>query len=62
MRQGVIAEIQRTAAMGEQIVTLLSSDEVIAVLTEAGWNEVDLAQSPASTTVVFAVALSSGEA
>jgi methyltransferase (TIGR00027 family) len=45
-----------TAVMGEQIVTLLSPDEAVALLHDTGWNGVDLAPPSESSTVVFAVA------
>ena len=45
-----------TAVMGEQIVTLLSPDEVVALLTDTGWNSVDLGPTTESSTVVFAAA------
>lgn len=45
-----------TAVMGEQIVTLLSPDEAIALLNDTGWNGVDLVPPSESSTVVFAVA------
>ncbi len=43
--------------MGEQIVTLLSPDEAIALLNDTGWNGVDLVPPSESSTVVFAVAV-----
>jgi methyltransferase (TIGR00027 family) len=45
-----------TAVLGEQIVTLLPPDQAIALLTDTGWNGVELAPPTASSPVVFAAA------
>ena len=45
-----------TAAMGEKIVTMVSPDEAVGLLTDARWSHVDIVPTSASSSAVFTTA------